>query len=74
MRQNYCNDNEGVYLNRSLTDLVKWLCCIMVALHHYSQYVLSNDISNNIIYQIFSTQGGYLGVGVFFFLSGFGLA
>lgn len=69
----YNSQEDGVYFDRNLTDILKLLCCIMVALHHYSQYVLSNDISHNLIYQIFSTQGGYLGVGIFFFLSGFGL-
>lgn len=45
----------------------------MVMLHHYSQYVISQNISNSLIYQLFSTQGGYLGVAIFFFLSGYGL-
>lgn len=45
----------------------------MVMLHHYSQYVISHDISNAILYQLLSTQGGYLGVAIFFFLSGYGL-
>lgn len=45
----------------------------MVAVHHYSQYVISNNISHNLLYQGFSSQGGYLGVAVFFFLSGYGL-
>ena len=45
----------------------------MVALHHYSAYVISLGYSNNIILKAFSTQGGYLGVALFFFMSGFGL-
>lgn len=45
----------------------------MVAVHHYSQYVISNNISHNLLYKAFSSQGGYLGVAVFFFLSGYGL-
>ena len=77
MRTNYSDYTsdyaEGIYLDRHLTDLTKFLCCIMVALHHYSQYALSNNISHNIVYRLFSTQGGYLGVGIFFFLSGYGL-
>lgn len=45
----------------------------MVMLHHYSQYVISHEISHAIPYQLLSTQGGYLGVAIFFFLSGYGL-
>lgn len=45
----------------------------MVMIHHYSQYVVSNNISTSLFYKLFSTQGGYLGVALFFFLSGFGL-
>lgn len=60
-------------LDRNFTDWVKFFSCIMVAVHHYSQYVISNNISHNLLYQGFSSQGGYLGVAVFFFLSGYGL-
>lgn len=45
----------------------------MVAMSHFSQYVGINDPSTNIVYKLFSSQGGYLGVAVFFFLSGYGL-
>lgn len=44
----------------------------MIALHHYSQGMVVNG-SHNPIYQIFSTQAGWLGVAIFFFLSGYGL-
>lgn len=37
----------------------------MVALHHYSAYVISVNYSNNIVLQVFSTHGGYLGVALF---------
>lgn len=59
-------------LSRNLTDLVKFLACIMIALHHFSQTMVVAGTSN-IIYQLFSTQGGWLGVAIFFFLSGYGL-
>lgn len=45
----------------------------MVMLHHYSQYICSNNYSDSIFYKVFSTQGDYLGVSIFFFLSGYGL-
>lgn len=62
-----------VEFDRNVTDLVKFLSCLLIALHHYSQYVVSQNISHKIIYEMFSTQGGFLGVAIFFFLSGYGL-
>lgn len=60
-------------IDKQLSSLVKFAAALTVALHHYSQYVCANDLSECIIYKLFSTQGGYLAVGVFFFLSGYGL-
>lgn len=62
-----------VELDRNVTDLVKFLSCLLVALHHYSQYVVSQNISHNVFYEAVSSQGGFLGVAIFFFLSGYGL-
>lgn len=62
-----------VEFDRNVTDFVKFLSCLLVASHHYSQYVVSQNISHNIIYEVFSTQGGFFGVAIFFFLSGYGL-
>lgn len=63
----------GVLLDYQFTQLIKGLACLVIALHHYSQYVLSEGLSNSIIYFAFSTQGGDAGVALFFFLSGYGL-
>ena len=60
-------------IDKQLSSLVKFSAALTVALHHYSQYVCANDLSECIIYKLFSSQGGYLAVGVFFFLSGYGL-
>ncbi len=45
----------------------------MIALHHYSQYMIADGLSSSFFYQLFSTQGGYAGIAMFFFLSGYGL-
>ena len=63
----------GVKLDYEFTRLIKGLACLMIALHHYAQFVISEGISSNIIYWLFSTQGGDAGVAIFFFLSGYGL-
>ena len=42
-------------------------------LHHYSQYVCANNLSESVIFRALSYQAGFLGVAIFFFLSGFGL-
>lgn len=66
------NTSNAITFDRNLTDIVKFLSCLMIALHHYSQGMVVAG-SHNPIYQLFSTQGGWLGVAVFFFLSGYGL-
>ena len=59
-------------LNRNLTDIVKFLACILVALGHFCGHAISTG-DTNLLYQAISTQGGFLGVALFFFLSGYGL-
>lgn len=60
-------------LSKNTADFIKVIAALMVMMHHYSQYVCANHLSNSIIYTVLSSQAGYLGVAVFFFLSGFGL-
>ena len=59
-------------IDKNLSTWIKLGAAIIVALHHYSQYVCANGLSSNIFYTIMSSQGGYLAVAVFFFLSGYG--
>lgn len=63
----------GVRLDKNLSLILKGIACLIIALHHYSQHVISCGISHNIFYHILSTQGGFSGVALFFFLSGYGL-
>ena len=46
---------------------------MIIALHHYSQYIVAHQLSDHVIYKLLSYQGGFAGVALFFFLSGFGL-
>lgn len=66
-------EHKSLQLDRNFTDLLKFVACIMVAMSHYSGYALANGVSSNIVYKLIAATGGYLGVAVFFFLSGYGL-
>lgn len=66
------NKPSKICFDKNLTDLIKFSACLMIALHHYSQGMVVAG-THNLIYQLFSTQGGWLGVAIFFFLSGYGL-
>lgn len=59
-------------LDKGVCNAIKLLSAILICLHHYSQYVCELG-TTNVIYKALSTQGGYLGVAIFFFLSGFGM-
>lgn len=66
------NTSGTIVLDRNVTDLIRFLSCIMIALHHFSQYMCVQG-TGSLIYKFFSSQGGWLGVAIFFFLSGYGL-
>ncbi len=46
---------------------------MLVALSHYSGSILTQAPEHNILHQFFAAFGGYTGVAIFFFLSGYGL-
>lgn len=60
-------------LSKKTSDVIKIMAALIVMMHHYAQYICANHLSDSIIYRILSFQCGYLGVAIFFFLSGFGL-
>lgn len=61
------------YLSKNSSNTIKFASAIMIMLHHYSQYVCANNLSESVIFRALSYQAGFLGVAIFFFLSGFGL-
>ena len=65
--------HSSIVLDRNITDLLKFVACIMVAMSHYSGYVLAEGVSSSVIYKAVAANGGYFGVAIFFFLSGYGL-
>lgn len=60
-------------ITRSSADCIKLVAAILIALHHYSQYVWTNHLSDSIIHHILCSQAGFIAVAIFFFLSGYGL-
>ena len=60
-------------ITRGSADWIKLVAAIMIALHHYSQYVWTNHLSDSIIHHILCSQAGFIAVAIFFFLSGYGL-
>lgn len=71
--QRASREQNTILFDRNVTDMLKFLSCLMVAMSHYSGYALAKGVSSSIIYQAIAATGGYLGVAVFFFLSGYGL-
>lgn len=67
------NRGNNLALNIDFTNLIKFISCWLIALHHFAQYQLSHNLSSHPLFLILSAQGGYLGVAIFFFLSGYGL-
>lgn len=66
-------DDKKYSIDRSVSDLAKYICCWIIAIHHYSQYELAHGFSSSPFLKLFSYCGGYIGVAIFFFLSGYGL-
>lgn len=59
-------------LNRDFTDFLKLLAALLVAAGHYSGYAITNG-HGNAVYSALAATGGYIGVAIFFFFSGYGL-
>lgn len=69
------NEQTCITFDRNVTDALKFVACIMVALGHYCGYCSVSDVHNVFIdaIRLVSPQFGYLGVALFFLLSGYGL-
>lgn len=65
--------SDNLYFDKGLTNWLKIIAAFAVIFHHYSQYALSELGQDNFILRCFSLFGGYCGVAIFFFLSGYGL-
>lgn len=70
--ENVPKTQDYILFDRNLTDLLRFVACLMVAMSHYAGYALVNGMGNP-IYSIVAANGGYIGVALFFLLSGYGL-
>ena len=66
-------DNFDGTISKELSMCLKGICCILVGLHHFARIAIEQQGSTNIFYILLASQGGNIGVGLFFFLSGYGL-
>lgn len=63
---------RALNIDKGVSGILKFLCCVLIALHHFALH--HPDVTaGSAILKLISTQGGYLGVGFYFFLSGYGL-
>lgn len=60
-------------LNRNYSNYAKFIAAILVAVSHYSTVIVINNHWSNSQFLKLWCQGGYIGVALFFFFSGFGL-
>lgn len=63
---------QGV-ISRDFSLLIRGICCLLIVVNHYFSLHYSLYSSTNIIVKFLALYGGVLGVGVFFFLSGYGI-
>lgn len=61
-------------LSRNYTDCLKIVSALLVVSHHYSQLSIVHGWSSSPVWWALASQGGYIGVAIFFFLSGYGLS
>ena len=64
---------KEIRLNRYYTDILKIFAAFCVVIGHYASITIVNDWSQSKIWYIIASQAGYIGVALFFFLSGYGL-
>lgn len=61
------------YFNKEWCDWMKLIAAVLVALSHYSTVIVINNHWSDDPILRFMCQGGYIGVAIFFYLSGYGL-
>ena len=63
-----------IYLSKRTCDLVKFISALLVLSSHVGSVALGKQYaSTHWMFYVMATQNGYIGVAIFFFLSGYGL-
>lgn len=62
-----------IYLPKDTCDVIKLVSALLVVTSHIGSVAINSYESTNWIFYALATQNGYVGVSLFFFLSGFGL-
>lgn len=65
-------EQSFILFDYNTTDVLKFVACIMVAMSHFAGYASVAGFSNP-LYAVIAANCGYLGVALFFLLSGYGL-
>lgn len=65
--------DNSIILPRRYTDVWRLIACFLVVIGHYASVSIVNDWSRSPVWYAIASQAGYVGVAVFFFLSGFGV-
>ncbi len=66
------NSNHEIAFDKGVTDVIKLLSIAMIAIHHFLQTAMTRGDSSTFS-ALYCSQAGYLGVALFFFLSGYGV-
>lgn len=66
------NNNHEIAFDKGVTDVIKLMSIAMIAIHHFLQYALTRG-NGGAFSSLYCSQAGYLGVALFFFLSGYGV-
>lgn len=66
------NTNHEIAFDKGVTDVIKLMSIAMIAIHHFLQYALTRG-NGGAFSSLYCSQAGYLGVALFFFLSGYGV-
>lgn len=61
-------------LSRNYTDFLKIIAALLVVVGHYSNASILQGWSSSFVWWALASQCGYIGVAIFFFLSGYGLS
>jgi len=65
--------NSALLIPRGASDLLKVVAALLVMFSHYCNIKASTGVALNPIEWLIRSQGGNIGVAIFFFLSGYGL-